>query len=107
MVIVEFHNFTKAITALMSDDEYRQLQAALVENPALGELLQGTGGLRKLCWSLPGRGKRGGVRIIYYWWVRRKQLLMLLAYPKNVQAELTDAQRRLLAKLVEEELQDG
>ena len=107
MVIVEFPNFTKAITALMSDDEYRQLQAALVENPALGKLLQGTGGLRKLRWSLPGRGKRGGVRIIYYWWVRRKQLLMLLAYPKNVQAELTDTQRRLLAKLVEEELQDG
>ena len=107
MVIVEFPNFTKAIAALMSDDDYRQLQAALVENPALGKLLQGTGGLRKLRWSLPGRGKRGGVRIIYYWWVRRKQLLMSVAYPKNVQAELTDAQRRLLAKLVEEELQDG
>jgi mRNA-degrading endonuclease RelE of RelBE toxin-antitoxin system len=107
MVIVEFSNFTKAITALMPDDEYRRLQAALVENPALGELIQGTGGLRKLRWSLPGRGKRGGVRIIYYWWVHRKQLLMLLAYPKNMQAELTDAQRRLLAKLVEEELQDG
>jgi len=107
MVIVEFPNFTKAVTALMSDDEYRQLQVALVENPALGKLLQGTGGLRKLRWSLPGRGKRGGMRIIYYWWVRRKQLLMLLAYPKNVQAELTDAQRRLLAKLVGEELQDG
>ncbi len=107
MVIVEFPNFTKAITTLMSDDEYRQLQVALVENPTLGKLLQGAGGLRKLRWSLPGRGKRGGVRIIYYWWVCRKQLLMLAAYPKNVQAELTDAQRRLLANLVKEELQDG
>lgn len=52
MVIVEFPNFTKAITTLMSDDEYRQLQVALVENPTLGKLLQGAGGLRKLRWSL-------------------------------------------------------
>jgi mRNA-degrading endonuclease RelE of RelBE toxin-antitoxin system len=107
MVIVEFPHFTKAITALMPDEEYRQLQAALVENPALGDLIPGTGGLRKLRWALPGRGKRGGVRVIYYWWVRQDQILMLMAYPKNVQTELTDAQRRLLAKLVKEELQDG
>ena len=48
MVIVEFPHFTKAITALMPDDEYRQLQTTLIENPALGDLIQGTGGLRKL-----------------------------------------------------------
>lgn len=58
-------------------------------------------------WALPGRGKRGGVRIIYYWWVRGDQLLMLLAYPKNVQADLSAEQRRQLAKLVKEELKNG
>jgi hypothetical protein len=49
----------------MPDDEYQQLQAALVDNPALGEMIQGTSGLRKLRWSLPRRGKRGDARIIY------------------------------------------
>lgn len=108
MVIVEFPNFTKAIKALMSDDDYRKLQAALVENPTRGDLIKGGGGLRKVRWALPGRGKSGGVRVIYYWWKASSRLYMLAVYPKNVQANLTPEQAKRLAKLIEaEDGQDG
>ena len=62
MVFVEFPNFTKQVTGLLDDEDYRRLQAALIANPDLGDLIRGTGGLRKVRWSAKGRGKRGGVR---------------------------------------------
>jgi hypothetical protein len=65
--------------------------------------MPGSGGLRKLRWSLPGRGKRGGARVIYYWAVTQQQLLMLFMYPKNVRDDLTAAQVKLLRTIVEEE----
>ena len=67
MVIVETLIFTKLIRELMSDDEYKDLQEALVNRPDLGDLIQGSGGLRKVRWKLKGSGKSGGVRVIYYW----------------------------------------
>ncbi|MFO1352481.1 MAG: hypothetical protein U1F68_18110 [Gammaproteobacteria bacterium] len=63
--------------------------------------------MRKLRWALSGRGKRGGVRIIYYWWVNMDRLYMLFAYPKNVQDDLTHDQAQQLAALVARELNDG
>ena len=51
----------------MDDDLYRQLQNFLIEQPDAGDLIEGTGGLRKVRWKLPGTGKRGGVRVIYFW----------------------------------------
>jgi hypothetical protein len=83
MVIVETAIFTRKITALMTDDSYRLLQNALLENPSLGDLIPGGGGIRKVRWALPGSGKRGGTRVIYYWAVRRDTLVMLYAYAKN------------------------
>jgi hypothetical protein len=59
VVIFESPYFTKAIADLMPDDEYRQMQAALIKDPELGDLIPGSGGLRKLRWSLPGRGEVG------------------------------------------------
>jgi hypothetical protein len=59
--------------------------------------------LRKVRWNLPGRGKRGGVRVIYYWAVSRDQLLMLFMYPKNVRDDLTSAQLKILKQIVERE----
>jgi hypothetical protein len=67
MVIVETPIFTRQVTQLLSVESYRQLQSALLDDPARGKTIPGTGGLRKLRWALGGRGKRGGVRIIYYW----------------------------------------
>jgi mRNA-degrading endonuclease RelE of RelBE toxin-antitoxin system len=107
MVFVEFPNFTKRVTKLLDDEDYRRLQAALLANPELGDLIRGTGGLRKARWSAKGRGKRGGVRVIYYWVTKRRQVLMLLVYPKSARDDLTPGERMLLAKLVEQELIDG
>jgi hypothetical protein len=101
MIIIETPIFTKLITGLMSDDEYKELQEALVTRPEMGALIKNSGGLRKVRWSLEGRGKSGGVRVIYYWMSADDQLYMLLAYPKNEQVNLTDAQVSALRKIVE------
>ena len=107
MVIVETSVFTRRILRLLSDDDYRLLQADLLSNPRLGATIRGTGGLRKVRWNSRGRGKRGGVRVIYFWVVSRQMLLMLLVYGKNEQDDLTAEQRRILRRVVEEELSDG
>ena len=67
MIIIETSVFTRRIKELMSDDEYRELQEALVIRPVRGVIIQGSGGLRKLRWKLEGKGKSGGIRVIYYW----------------------------------------
>lgn len=103
MVIIETSVFTRQVRALLPDDEYRKLQAALVGKPTLGPLIRGTRGLRKLRWGLPGKGKRGGVRVIYFWAASHDQLFMLLMYPKSDQDDLSPSQLKLLRKLVEEE----
>jgi len=101
MIIVETTPFTKLIKTLMSDDEYRELQVALVVRPDLGDIVPGGGGLRKVRWSLPGQGKRGGVRIIYYWAVDDDHIRMLYVYPKGSQANLTQKQLKTLKVIVE------
>ncbi len=88
----------------MSDEEYRLLQAALLRRPAHGDLIEGTGGVRKLRWGEEGRGKRGSFRIIYYWHAKRELFLMLFLYRKNEQKDLTADQRRVLARVVREEV---
>ena len=79
MIIIETPIFTKLLTGLMSDDEYKDLQEALVTRPEMGALIKNSGGLRKLRWSLGGRGKSDGVRVIYYWMSADDQLYMLFA----------------------------
>lgn len=97
--------FTKLISGLLSDDEYKELQLYLIENPESGDLLQGTGGLRKVRWAKHDTGKSGGIRIIYYWITEESQIFMLLAYPKGVQESLSVKQKNQLKKLVQTELQ--
>ena len=81
---VETPLFTRLIQEYLSDDEYVELQAALVENPEAGKVISGSGGVRKLRWATPGKGKRGGLRIIYYLKSREGVIWMLTVYPKNV-----------------------
>lgn len=104
MKFVETSVFTRRITEVVSDDEYRLLQEALLRRPTHGDLIEGTGGIRKLRWGEQGRGKRGGFRIIYYWNATREIFLMLYLYRKNEQKDLTAEQRRVLAKVVKQEL---
>jgi mRNA-degrading endonuclease RelE of RelBE toxin-antitoxin system len=104
VIIVETAVFTRQIDRLLSPDQYRDLQSYLVDDPNRGSVIPGTGGLRKLRWQGSGRGKRGGSRVIYFWIIERDTILMLLAYPKNEQDDLTTAQKRVLRQLVEEEL---
>ena len=102
--IIETPVFTQQVRRLLTDEEYRLMQLALVLRPHGGPVIPGSGGLRKLRWSLAGGGKRGGARIIYYWIAARGRLYLLFIYSKRIQADLNGAQVSVLRRLVEEEL---
>ena len=101
MVIIETSVFTRLILDLMSDEDYAELQVALVSRPDLGDLIPRSGGLRKVRWNAGGRGKRGGVRIVYYWAVAPGQIRMLYVYPKGRQENLSPTQLKTLRDIVE------
>jgi hypothetical protein len=103
MRFVETPIFTKAISALLDDESYRQLQSALMRRPEQGATIGATHGARKVRWARAGAGKRGGIRIIYYWAARETVFYMLYAYAKNEQEDLTPKQTRILAQLIREE----
>jgi hypothetical protein len=81
---VETRLFTRLVQEYLSDDEYRDLQQALLQDPEAGAVIPGSGGVRKLRWGVAGRGKRGGLRVIYFLRTRQGQIWMLTIYPKNV-----------------------
>ncbi len=81
---VETKLFTRLVQEYLSDDEYSELQQALIANPEAGAVIPGSGGIRKLRWGVAGRGKRGGIRVIYFLRTRQGQIWMLTLYPKNV-----------------------
>lgn len=86
----------------LDDDSLPALETALLENPQLGDVIEGTGGARKMRIQLEGRGKRGGGRIIYLDVYEQEHLYLLFAYPKNVQENLTSDQKKAIRKMVEE-----
>ena len=102
MVIKETSVFTRQVQRLLDRESYRLLQLRLVAEPDAGELLRGTGGLRKIRWEAAGRGKRGGVRVIYYWAQSLDVILFLLIYSKTRQDDLTPEQKAVLKKLIKE-----
>lgn len=85
----------------LGDDELEMLQSMLIEDPEVGDVIQGTGGARKVRIPLEGRGKSGGGRVIYVDVVVRKWIYLLMAYPKNVQTDLSPNQKKMVRKLVE------
>jgi hypothetical protein len=100
---IETPVFTQETVRLMSDDDLQALQAALMRQPDRGAVLRGSGGLRKVRWMRPGKGKRGGLRVIYSWHPRAATFYLLLVYPKSRQEDLTPAQVRVLRQIVREE----
>ncbi|CAB1067938.1 hypothetical protein D1AOALGA4SA_175 [Olavius algarvensis Delta 1 endosymbiont] len=102
MLFIETPIFTKLVTDLLPDDEYRKIQLALVLRPEAGKIIPASGGLRKIRWKSGGRGKRGGLRLIYFWDVREDRIYMLLIYKKSKQEDLNPNQLKILRNLVKE-----
>jgi len=98
--------FTRVVTELLEDDEYRGLQLALLIQPRAGRVIRGSGGLRKLRWSKSDQGKRGGIRIIYFWEPSSETFYLLYAFPKNEQEDMTAVQLKTLGRLVREEFHE-
>lgn len=103
MRFIESSVFTISVRRHLDDEQYRALQLALALRPEQGALIPGGSGLRKLRWGAQGRGKRGGIRTIYYWAVDDDLCYMLYVYAKNEQGDLTPVQIRALARVVREE----
>lgn len=99
---IETPTFTRLVGKLMDDGEYAELQLALVQRPGWGKVIPGSGGLRKLRWAGSGRGKRGGLRVIYYWQTADDQIWLLVAYPKSERGDLSHDQIKQLKRLVEQ-----
>ena len=84
LTFVETRLFTRLVREYLPDDEYHALQQALIANPEAGDVVRGSGGVRKLRWNAAGRGKRGGIRVIYYLRLKHGEIWMLTVYAKNV-----------------------
>lgn len=105
ITVVETPEFRSATRKLMTEEERAVLVDYLAHNPAAGNLVQGTGGVRKLRWGLEARGKRGGARVIYFFHSADIPLFALTAYAKNERADLSQKDRndfRQLTKLLVE-----
>ena len=88
MVFIETPVFTRRIHTYISDEEYTGLQLLLMAQPAAGPVVPGSGGVRKLRWALPGGGKRGGIRVIYYWQRAEDEIWLLTVYAKNEESNI-------------------
>jgi hypothetical protein len=103
---VELPPFERHRSRYLDDEGLRALQEAMLVNPERGPVIQGTGGLRKLRFvdARRGKGKRGGLRVIYFWWQARQQFWLFTLYDKDQQDELTPKQRATLKVLLDSEI---
>jgi len=100
MEFLETSVFTKQISGLLRDHEYAKLQIYLTNQPDAGALIPQGGGLRKVRWKAKGKGKRSGIRVIYYWYFSRSQIFMLLAYKKSGSSDLSKRQFKELERVI-------
>ena len=106
-VFVELPAFARHRADYLDDDGFRGLQAAMMANPQAGDVIEGTGGLRKLRHADPrrGKGKRGGLRVIYYWWDGGPQFWLFTLYDKDEMENLTADEKKALKGMLKVELE--
>lgn len=100
MTVVETVQFLQDADGIMSDPDRARLVEFVGANPEAGDLIPGTGGVRKLRWALSGRGKRGGARVIYFFHNERLPVFLLAMYGKSEKANLSKAEQNAMAKVV-------
>lgn len=107
MEFIEAPAFTRHLPGYLTDDEYKEVQARLRSNPELGDLMPGTGGFRKLRWAdvRRGKGRRGGLRVIYYHFRSDHQIWLMTLYDKDEASDLTASEKKALKVSIESELQ--
>jgi len=96
---VELPRFTAIVTALVDDDDYRQFQKELIENPERGDVIQGTGGFRKARMRLAGGGKSGGARVIYLYLAEHEVIFLATLYKKSKQENLTEHEKQAFKQI--------
>lgn len=101
LTIAEVPEYIRRAEKLLTEEERREIVDYLAANPKAGDIMEGTGGVRKLRWGRQGRGKSGGVRVIYYVHSDLMPLYLLTVFAKNERANLTKAERNELAGLVD------
>lgn len=106
-VFVELPAFERYRAEYLDDDAFLALQKELMKNPQTGDVIEGTGGLRKLRFAdeRRGKGKRGGLRVIYFWWDGKDQFWLFTVYGKDEATDLTPAQRAHLKTMLKSELE--
>ncbi len=102
MIFIESKLFEKLRAKYLEGSEYYRLQDFLLAEPMAGDVIQGTGGLRKLRWALRNKGKRGGIRIIYLYITVLGHVHFLTVYAKNEASDLTAEEKKILKRIVEE-----
>lgn len=106
-LFVELPAFERYRQDYFDDQVFRDFQNLLLENPEAGDVIEGTGGLRKIRFvdAKRGKGKRGGLRVIYYWWSVGKQFWLFTIYNKDEKDDLTPSQKKYLKELIKQELE--
>jgi len=102
ITVIELPEYIKRVEKILSEDERDDLLYYLSSNPKAGNLIQGTGGVRKLRWTSKGKGKSGGSRVIYFFYNETIPIFLLTIFGKNDKANLSKVERNELTKLVKE-----
>ncbi|SFX25202.1 hypothetical protein SAMN02745752_01024 [Marinospirillum alkaliphilum DSM 21637] len=103
MLFIETSSFTKLLPSYLADEEYRALQTYLMQKPDAGDLVKGSGGVRKVRWAVEGIGKSGGVQVIYYWKKPDHEIWMLTIYSKSERATIPGHILKQIAEVIEHE----
>ena len=103
MVFIETTLFTKLLSSYLSDDDYRGLQSYLLQKPDAGDIVRASGGVRKIRWAVQGKGKSGGVRVMYYWKKSDQEIWMLTIYSKSERATVSGQLLKQIAEAISHE----